>query len=178
MRNLLSMDGGMKRTVLPLFTGICMIASSIIVPMAAQTIEIETSRLSGPFPTAEKTAVVEEMHDIFFDRGSADIRVDAEPVLLDNAEILRKNPGAYVVIEGYCSEPEADMHGLAQVRADQVKEYIVSEGVDPGRIITVGKCSHYLMSQPEEERATYPELDQRVHFTSLDEYSDNDFFFG
>jgi len=121
---------------------------------------------------------VEKMHDVFFDTNSTRIRVDAEPVLLDNAEILRKNPEAFIVIEGYCSKAESDTHGLAQVRADQVKQYIVSEGVDPGRIITVGKCSHYQMSQSEEERATYPEFDQRVHFTSLDKYNDDDFFFG
>ena len=164
-----------REVVLPLFTCFCIIASSVISPLVMQAIEIETS---GPLPTAERTVATEKMHDVFFDRGSAKIRVDAEPVLLDNAEILRKNPEAYVVIEGYCSNAEADTHGLSQVRADQVKEYIVSEGVDPNRIITVGKCSAYKMSQTEEERATYPELDQRVHFTSLDNYNDNDFFFG
>ena len=167
-----------KDIVLPLFTCFCIMASSVISPLVMQAVEVETSRLSGPFPASGKNAVTERMHDVFFDRGSAQIRVDAEPVLLDNAEILKENPKAYVVIEGYCSQAEADIDGLAQVRADQVKEYIVSEGVDPGRIITVGKCSHYLMSQSEEERAAYPELDQRVHFTSLDEYDDNDFFFG
>jgi len=143
-----------------------------------QAVEIETSRLSGPFPTAEKIAVVEEMHDVFFDTNSARIIVDAEPVLLDNAEILRKNPEAFIVIEGYCSKAESDTHGLAQVRADQVKKYMVSEGVDSGRIITVGKCELYQMGQSVERAASYPELDQRVHFTSLDKYSDNDFFFG
>jgi outer membrane protein OmpA-like peptidoglycan-associated protein len=175
MSTMLSMEERMKKTVLPLFTGICMTASSIIYPIAAQTIEIETTRLSGPFPAAERTAVVEEMHDVFFDFNSARIRVDAEPVLLDNAEILRQNPEAYIVIEGYCSKAESGTRGLAQVRADQVKEYMVSEGVDPERIITVGKCSLYQMSQSAD---IHQELDQRVHFTSLDKYSDNDFFFG
>ena len=164
--------------VLPLFTCFCIIASSVISPLVMQAVEVEPSMLAGLIPTAERNVATEKMRDVFFDRGSARIRVDAEPVLLDNAETLRKNPEAYVVIEGYCSEAETDMHGLAQVRADQVKEYIVSEGVDPGRIITVSKCSAYQLSQTQEEKATYPELDQRVHFTSLDKYDDNDFFFG
>ena len=182
MKIMLSMEDRMKNTILPVFIGVCMITASLLYPSGAMTGETdvfaETSRLSGPFPTAEKNGVAEKMHDVFFDFNSADIRVDAEPVLLENAEILRQNPEAYVVIEGYCSQAESGTRGLAQVRADQVKEYIVSEGVDPGRIITVGKCELYQLSQSEEERASYPELDQRVHFTSLDKYEDNDFFFG
>ena len=167
-----------REIVLPLFTCFCIIASSVISPLVMQAVEIETSRLLGQLPAAGGIAVVKEIHDIFFDTDSARIRVDAEPVLLDNAEILRQNPDVYVVIEGYCSKAESGSRGLAQIRAEHVKEYMVSEGVDPNRIVTVGMCPLYQVSQSEEDTESYPELDQRVHFTSLDKYSDNDFFFG
>lgn len=167
-----------KEIVLPLFTCFCIIASSVISPFVMQAVEIDAEEAVEPLSVQVIRADTEKLHDVFFDKGSADIRVDAEPVLLDNAEMLRQNPKTYVVIEGYCSEQESAIEGLSQLRADQVKEYMVSEGVNPERIITVGKCSQYLMGQSPEERSTHPELDQRVHFSSLDEYAENDFFFG
>src|SRR4030067_2523513 len=61
--------------------------------------------------------------DIFFDFNKYDIRPDAEPVLQENADVLKNNPNVTMVIEGY-----ADIRGtpaynlrLAQRRADAAK---------------------------------------------------------
>ena len=40
-----------------------------------------------------------ELKDIFFDRDSYEIRGDAKPVLDENAEVLKNEPGMFVVIE-------------------------------------------------------------------------------
>src|SRR3990172_6078069 len=63
------------------------------------------------------------LKDIFFDFDKYDIRPDAEPVLQENADVLKNNPNVTMVIEGY-----ADIRGtpaynlrLAQRRADAAK---------------------------------------------------------
>lgn len=113
-----------------------------------------------------------ELKDIFFDRDSYEIRGDAKPVLAENAELLKSEPGTYVVIESYCDAREESPANLGMKRADAVKEYILSRGVDAEQVLTVNKCNLYDMQLVE--RSETVRLDSRVHFVALDQPIDRD----
>ena len=115
-----------------------------------------------------------ELKDIFFDTNSHLIRDDAKPVLDENAEALKNEPGTFVVIEAFCDSREASASSLGVKRAEGVKDYIVSQGVGPERIITANKCNIYdmqLASHVEAER-----LDSRVRFIALDRIKGHESF--
>ena len=113
-----------------------------------------------------------ELKDIFFDRNSYEIRGDAKPVLDENAELLKSEPGTYVVLESYCDAREESPANLGMKRADTVKEYILSRGVDAEQVLTVNKCNVYDMQLVERYETV--RLDSRVHFVALDQPIDRD----
>jgi peptidoglycan-associated lipoprotein len=81
------------------------------------------------------------LKDIFFDFDKTDIRPDAEPVLQENAELLKQNPNLTIVIEGYADVRGSTQYNLdlAQRRADSAKDYLVNLGVDANKIQTVSR---------------------------------------
>ncbi len=116
-----------------------------------------------PAPTVEEFG----LKDIFFDFDKYNIRSDAEPVLQEDADVLKKNPNITVVIEGY-----ADIRGtnaynlrLAQRRANATKAYLVKLGVDPSRIQTVSKGETSKFAAGSTEEAF--QLNRRSHFVPM-----------
>ncbi len=79
------------------------------------------------------------VRDVYFDYDSFNIRGDAAPVLQANADWLRANPRASIVVEGHCDERGSAEYnlGLGDRRANSAKEYIVSLGIEAGRIRTI-----------------------------------------
>ncbi|GBD38835.1 Peptidoglycan-associated lipoprotein [bacterium HR37] len=116
-----------------------------------------------PPPAVEEYA----LSDIFFDFDKFDIRPDAEPVLQQNAEILKANPDLRIVIEGYADirGPAAYNLRLAQRRADAAKAYLVRLGIDPARIEAVGKGETTKFAAGTTEEAY--QLNRRAHFIPL-----------
>ncbi len=113
-----------------------------------------------------------ELKDIFFDHNSAILRDDAKPVLDENAEAMSSEPDMYVVIESHCDSREESPANLGMKRADAVKEYISSRGVEAEKVLLVNKCNKYdlnLVNSTDTAR-----LDSRVHFVPLDQSQDRD----
>jgi peptidoglycan-associated lipoprotein len=113
-----------------------------------------------PPPTVEEFG----LKDIFFDFDKSKIRSDAEPVLQEDADMLKKNTNVTVVIEGY-----ADIRGtsaynlrLAQRRANSTKAYLVKLGIDPSRIQAVSKGKTQKFAAGKTEEAF--QLNRRSHF--------------
>lgn len=149
-------------------------AASLFLPAASGGVEPtgETSDYSTFLGPAARGPYSPELKDIFFDMNSYVIREDAKPVLDENADVLKNEPDTYVVIESYCDSREESSSTLGARRADSVKEYIISQGVSAGRVLTANKCNIYdmqLVSSKDTVR-----LDSRVHFTALDTIAERD----
>jgi peptidoglycan-associated lipoprotein len=120
--------------------------------------EISESRLS---PEEKAKAVLQ---DVLFDYDKYDIRPDARPVLDSVASLLNEEPQLNVVVEGHCDERGTNEYNLAlgERRARSVKDYLVSLGVSPGRLITIT----YGEEKPvcTEKSETCWQQNRRAHF--------------
>lgn len=95
-----------------------------------------------PGPDALAAADLNRMNvlqTIYFDFDSSVIRGDQVERVRDNADWLTANPDAVIIIEGHCDERGTREYNMAlgQMRADATRDFIVSLGVDPGRIETL-----------------------------------------
>ncbi|MFH1874747.1 MAG: OmpA family protein [Pseudomonadota bacterium] len=78
---------------------------------------------------------------INFDTGSATIKKDSYPILDSNVDMLKKHSGKGILVVGYTDNVgnPASNQKLSEKRAESVKNYFISKGVDASRISAVGK---------------------------------------
>ena len=100
----------------------------------------------------------------FFDYDKADIRADAREALAANAAWLKKYTSVQFTIEGHADERGTAQYNLAlgDRRANAAKDYLVSLGVDAGRIKTVsyGKERPFATGHDEDSW----QKNRRAHF--------------
>ncbi len=79
------------------------------------------------------------VQDAFFEYNDSTLTSDAQTALTSSATWLKKNPQYSLLIEGHCDERGTEQYNLAlgDRRANQAKEYLVTLGIDGGRIRTV-----------------------------------------
>lgn len=79
-------------------------------------------------------------NDMMFDFDSAEIKPGAYTSLDKTADILRRYENTLIQIEGHTDSVGSEEYNmeLSTRRADAVAEYLVSRGVNPARIRTVG----------------------------------------
>lgn len=84
------------------------------------------------------TCCAERWDKIFFDKNKAFLRADAIQECQRVLEYLQRNPMKGVVIEGKANDSKSDEQNLALAsrRADTVKNWLVSNGIEATRIIT------------------------------------------
>jgi peptidoglycan-associated lipoprotein len=77
--------------------------------------------------------------DVYFDFDRSELRPEATEQLARNADWLRGNPGYVATIEGHCDERGTNEYNLAlgERRANAAKSYLVSLGIDGGRLTTI-----------------------------------------
>ncbi|MEX0998686.1 MAG: OmpA family protein [Thermodesulfobacteriota bacterium] len=119
-----------------------------------------------PSPGLVDSTFGPQSRDIFFDYESDLIREDAVGVLADNADILKRNPDTFVIIQGEWDVNETGGKLLGESRAQNVRNFIIDQGVEAGRILTSSNCDqHKLMVSHTPE---YQKLSRKVHFISLE----------
>jgi peptidoglycan-associated lipoprotein len=79
------------------------------------------------------------IRDAFFGYDEATLTSDAQAALTASANWLRQNAKYTLLIEGHCDERGTEQYNLAlgDRRASIVRDYLVTLGVDAGRIRTV-----------------------------------------
>ena len=76
---------------------------------------------------------------IYFDLNSSEVDFEARSILEEQINFISVNPNYSVLIEGHCDERGTREYNLAlgERRADSVKRFISSFGIDPDRISTI-----------------------------------------
>jgi len=103
----------------------------------------------APAPVAPPTAVTpappkeykanDALKPIYFAFDKSDIRPGDAKVLDATAAYLKANPNQLVLIEGHCDERGTNEYNLAlgERRAKAAMNYLVSNGVEAGRVTTI-----------------------------------------
>lgn len=94
-------------------------------------------------PATEAEKVKEEkwiLVGVNFEFNSAKITPESFPILFDVAKTLLQNPNLSIEIQGYTDNIGSEVYNkkLSQKRADAVKNYLISKGVNPNRLKSVG----------------------------------------
>ena len=92
---------------------------------------------------------------VYFDFDRDALRDDAIATLDQKAAVLQANPGVTVGITGHTDERGTSEYNLAlgQRRAAQVKRYLVSKGIDAGRLTTQSMGDSQPAAQGSDEAA-------------------------
>ena len=109
-------------------------------PPPRQTTQPPVAPVSqAPLPGSEQDFVVNVGDRVYFDFDKYSIRTDAEPILAAQSAWLKRYAAVQVRIEGNCDERGTREYNLAlgARRANAVREFLVSHGVEAGRISTV-----------------------------------------
>jgi outer membrane protein OmpA-like peptidoglycan-associated protein len=91
---------------------------------------------------------------LLFDTGSATLRPESQAQLRDVAAILKAYPNTQVKIGGYTDNvgsPESNMT-LSQERADNVRDELVTMGVDPSRLGAKGYGEEHAVADNSTEQ--------------------------
>jgi len=104
-------------------------------PTSAPSGSMNTSALPG----SAQDFVVNVGDRVYFDTDAYEVRSDAQPLLDAQAAWLRRYSSVVVRIEGNCDERGTREYNLAlgARRANSVRDYLVSHGVEAGRISTI-----------------------------------------
>src|SRR5213595_2272447 len=107
-------------------------------------VQTDTVVSTTPLPTdiEELNRVAQSrgyIQDAFFDFNESTLSSGGQSALTASADWLKKNGQVNLLIEGHCDERGTEQYNLAlgDRRANQAKEYLVTLGVDAGRIRTV-----------------------------------------
>jgi outer membrane protein OmpA-like peptidoglycan-associated protein len=89
--------------------------------------------------------LVVNMSDVLFDTGQYTLKVPAREKLAKIAGIVISHPGLNLQVEGYTDITGSDElnQRLSQQRADTVREFLGSQGVNPQNITAVGYGKNY-----------------------------------
>lgn len=123
-----------------------------VTTATAQTVPTETDFVSPKTETVATEVLPNDIgelnrvaqargyiQDAFFEYNDSTLTSDAQTALTSSATWLKKNPQYNLLIEGHCDERGTEQYNLAlgDRRANQAKEYLVTLGIDTGRIRTV-----------------------------------------
>ena len=107
-------------------------------PIAPAPVAPPTAAPAPPAPPKEYRAN-DALKSIFFAFDKSDIRPGDAKVLDATAAYLKANPSQLVLIEGHCDERGTAEYNLAlgERRAKSAMNYLVSNGIEAGRITTI-----------------------------------------
>jgi peptidoglycan-associated lipoprotein len=104
------------------------------------------------------------LQPVFFALDSSDVSDAGRGILQANAAILKKYPTWVITIEGHCDERGTAEYNLAlgERRAVAARTYLVSLGIDAGRLRTVSYGSEFPFDPAHQETAWG--RNRRAHF--------------
>lgn len=105
-----------------------------------------------------------ELRDINFAYNSTTLDMESKAALRDNAQWLNDNSSVSVIVEGHCDERGTSEYNLflGQRRAQIVKEYLITSGIDVSRVNTQSYGEELPLVANSDEEAWAK--NRRVHF--------------
>jgi peptidoglycan-associated lipoprotein len=90
-------------------------------------------------PSPKEFVETAALRDLYFDFDRYDIRTGDKTTLDENARWLKTNQSALLLIEGHADERGTNEYNLAlgERRAKATRDYLVSVGIDSGRITVI-----------------------------------------
>jgi peptidoglycan-associated lipoprotein len=122
-------------------------------PVMAPAAPVSEDRVStGTLDEINKNS---PLKPVFFDYDSSDISADGQKILDGNADVLKKNTGWVITIEGHCDERGTAEYNLAlgERRAVSARTYLVSLGILADRIRTVSYGKEFPFDPGHDEAA-------------------------
>ena len=140
----------MRYKILGLISAVALVAACETAPKSGASAgggggpsETYTPPLSGGpasvRPGSQEDLVVNVGDRIYFGFDKFNLKADARQTLDKQGVWLKANPSVTVTIEGHCDERGTREYNLAlgDRRANSVKDYLVSLGVNPARLKTI-----------------------------------------
>jgi peptidoglycan-associated lipoprotein len=117
-----------------------------------------------PSPREMEFEPAAQLQDVYFEFDKSDLTESARQILKQNADWINGSPGVRIQIEGHTDERGTEEYNLAlgERRARTVKNYLISLGVDPGRLYTIS-YGEELPVNPEHNEAAWSQ-NRRAHF--------------
>ncbi len=117
--------------------------------------QVAAQEAPGPRPGSQEDLVYNVGDRVFFDFDKFDIKPADRETLTRQAAWLQKFPAVTVTIEGHCDERGTREYNLAlgERRAQAVKDYLISLGVDPARVATISYGKERLVELGHTEAA-------------------------
>ena len=91
-------------------------------------------------PGSEEDFILSAGRRIYFTEGSAALDETARATVDNQVAFLRKYPRWFAKLQGFADDPggNAKMVQLSQQRADAVMNYMITSGIEPGRLWSKG----------------------------------------
>jgi len=101
--------------------------------------QISKAKAMAVKPGSQEDLVVNVGDRVFFDFDKFNIDAEAQATLKLQAAWLKRNPSVTITIEGHCDERGTREYNLAlgERRANSVKDYLITLGVNPSRVDTI-----------------------------------------
>jgi outer membrane protein OmpA-like peptidoglycan-associated protein len=117
-------------------------------------------------PIVVKSILLEDSH---FDFDKSTLRPEGMQALRDNIQLLKDNPTAKVRIAGYTSKLGTAEYNqaLSERRATAVEGYLISQGIAPSRITTIGYGATHpatFENKPSDSNSPAAKSNMRVLF--------------
>jgi outer membrane protein OmpA-like peptidoglycan-associated protein len=120
--------------------------------------------INAPAPTPTPTPVPtlapsQALKPIFFDLDKSNIKNDQVATLNGDLAYLKdylaKNPKAYVILGAHCDERGSVVYNtaLSTRRGEEIQKYLVSNGIDPNRVIVYSYGKDYPAKPGHDEAA-------------------------
>ena len=118
------------------------------IPKTSDYQEIEKNIKLLPMDPGSKVV----LNNVFFDTGKSDLRPESFGELDGLAQIFKLYPKIVIEVSGHTDNQGNRQYNiqLSQSRADAVRDYIISQGVEPERIVAKG----YGPDMPRDTNAT------------------------
>jgi len=138
---------------------------------ASATLTVVQPTPAAPAPVAAAAPSMQDLfaqsvQDVFFEFDKSDISTEAAASLQRTAEFLRGYPDARVLIEGHCDEVGGPRYNVAlgARRAEAIKNYLVSLGVNAGQLATASRGQDAPFCT-ESSQDSCRALNRRAHFS-------------